>query len=404
MNMNDYKNAVKRMHMKSDLKTEIIETSVEKNSNKFGRFSERAISIAVSAAICLSTFTVIIGVATVFKDVNKLKPGNTSFMPGTSFNENSEPTSDDISNRNIAQKTAVLKTWDPDYLYSIFGINEYYDYTLDYGDGHITFKNSDDNIYNYIDIVAPLRSTHVQTDVLTTDEIKQLENNEIYSLNKNDSIQKANDIINKLNISAEVKKVYALDVDTLIKLDTTRSDSGVRVNDGNELPEWTTSQEAYLITYDVSYDSLQMREAYSCCVIIDRSGLAYLDVCDIFDVQDDVMVNICPADKAAASISFFWSKFMGYEPYIDDINKNCRLVYVVQLNEKNLNSSNDLSNNEDTNDEDIEYILTPYWEFTSENFSSWFDNLDIGYLDYYYRDTLIVDAVTGEFDPDMNFG
>lgn len=404
MNMNDYKNAVSRMRMRSELKEEIIEASVEKRKN---RFSERAISIAVATTICLSAFTVVFGVARVFKDTNNLSSdiAASSYVSCTSFSA-TKPTSKDKVETKAFRKKAIFKNWNQATLDAVFPMmSSEYDYgeddaisdpLLETGDGFLHW-NSDSN-YNYQTIIENI------TSIYSEDELKSLcEKIPIEGLSKNTCVELADNYINELglNTTRQRKHVYALTEDILINTDYRRNEYDIRIDDyGNELPEWTTDQEAYLITYEQSYGLPLVRTGYeySNSVIIGKNGLAHLLIVDAYEFIDDATetVNICSSDKAAEAICEFFSKYLGYTIDITDINKNCRLVYVVEDIQMNyIDSAGD--------NHGYGFIFKPYWEFHSEKLPKSLGELGFKYSGYIFNDSLIIDAVTCIFDDSLNF-
>ncbi len=413
MNMNDYKNAVGRMHMRPELKEEIIETSVEKGKNKF---SERAISITVTAAICLSVFTVVFGVARVFKDTNKLTSNNsvTNYVPGTSFSSTSKTTPEGEENAKAFIKEAVLKQWDDEIIndvnfnildetelsdiYEEAGITAYsetYAPLLETGNGFLSWGREEGTYYEYQNILSFIE---------TKEYVNLFSSTSIEGLNKNACIKLADSYIKKLGLIMQIKNVYTLNTDTLIKSGYLIEENGMTINPyGTDLSYWTSSdQDCYLIVYDDPSYGLPMNHnsnEFQCSAVVGRNGLAFFNVNNVFEVtQVNKTVNIQSSDKAAQVLCDYWKNSLGINPDITEISKNCRLVYVAEP----ATISDPYKEYNDNG-----YVLRPYWEFKSDVFSTLFEELLIQYpskyMGYFYENTLIVDAESCIFEEGMNF-
>lgn len=397
MNMNDYKNAVSRMHVKSELKTEIIDASVEKNKKKF---SEKIIPVVVASTICLSTFTVIFAVAGVFRKTNNLE---TQINVAQSIpRESISAAVDENKATSVITPKAVLKKWDNYYLFGIFndGKEPNDDYQLQYGAGFLSWEYNDYYDYSYAMTVSVFNNSDYDENI---DDIV-FKDDEIDGLDKSGCAALADSYMEKLDIPVQGRQIYALDREVLIKSDTSRNEYGERMDifgDYNVLPEWTEDQEAYLIVYDPCIENIPLLgydNEYE--VVIGRNGLAYFKANYVYEITEaDESYDICSADKAFKSACTYYNNnglpSDSLNISLDEI-KEYHIAYIPELIEPDSESTE----GEGIYEEDLKYTLWPYWVFYSEEFSDWLVNLtgDMTYNNYPF----VVDATTGEFDIDKN--
>lgn len=389
MKIEDYKNAVSRMHVRSELKTEVIKMSEKKNNKRFTK--KTAVPLAIAAAVCLMSFTFVFAddIARIFRKSDNFEMN----IPTEQY------ISEDIS--SVSVKSAVLKKWDENTIKNLFfsgkeiiNSDEYqsdlnpektrkvYDFddgsSLAYEDGDLYWKYGDWYNYSYSYPVSVFKNNNYDK---TSGEVI-FRDGDINGLDKSECIALADSYVNQLGINVKDRKSYALDKESLIKIDTCRNENGERIyKHGEVLPEWTEQQEAYLIVYDVCIDELSLDGFDSIYeVIVGRNGLVHFEFRYIYESTDDLEnADICSAEQAADSIYGYFNKSTPASP--TEI-ENCRLVYVPEWD----------------NDK---YILKPYWEFYSTEFSSWLT--DSGTIeDFEYNDRLIVDAQTGKFDIEKN--
>lgn len=385
MKIEDYKKAVSRMHARPELKMEVMKMSEEKAKKKFAK--KAVIPIAIAAAVCLMSFTFVFA-----DDIARIFRKSDNFEMNISTEQS---TLENIS--RVPVKSAVLKKWDENAIKNLFfsgkkivNSDEYqsdinpnskrkiYEFDdgsdLFYEDGDIYWDYGDSYNYSYSYPVSVFENDNYDK---TSGEVI-FKDGDINGLDKSECIALADSYVNQLGINIKGKKSYALDKESLKKIDTVRNENGERIDKHEKiLPEWTEQQEAYLIVYDVCVDELSLGGFDSIYeVIVGRNGLVHFEFHNIYETVSDLEnVDICSAEQAADSIYEYFSKSIPASP--TEI-ENCRLVYIPEW------------------DKD-KYTLKPYWEFYSTEFSSWLT--DMGTMeDFEYDSKLIVDAQTGKFD------
>lgn len=383
MNINDYKNAVSRMHANPELEKEVINMIEEKKKKRFSK--KAVIPVAIAAVVGLSTFTVAFA-----DDIARI------FRKTYNFEMNIETVESDSDEAlNVSIKKAVLKEWDENTLQELFmdgktvvdsdaypsdmtpnvtrQWSEFDDgSTLVWENGDVSWMYEDSCNYDYVHIISTLAIRNY--DKSSKDIC--FKKDEIEGLDKNKCIETADNYINELGISVGQKQVFALDKDGLIQ-----ADGHIRNENGEVLPEWTEEQEAYLIVYSPCVDDVELSlRDNEVTVVIGRNGLVCLQAHWIYETVDTVeTVEICSAEQAAETVyeHFYWD--WARSPM--EINKS-RLIYKPKQSEDRLT-----------------YTLKPYWEFDSAEFSKWL-NLDGTENEFNYYDKLLVDAQTGEYCKD----
>lgn len=368
MNMNDYKNAVSRMHPNPELKAEVINMSTQKSKRKISK--KTVIPVAIAATVCLSTLTV------VFADdiMGFFRKGINLEMNIPSITENNS--SEEVT--GLPVKKAVRKKWDEDVIKNLFigdkpmAVNETYesnydpdmdrkwiefkdDSRLGYEDGDLYWEYGDWLNYSYSYHISVLQNLNFEKSSGKT----PFKEADIEGLDKNECAALADSYVEQLGISVNGKQIFTFDKESLVEEDFARNENGDRIDAQEKvLPEWTEEQEAYLFVYDICVDdvSVSSREgnygANKLHVVIGRNGLALFDAWRIMDAVEDIeTVNICPAEKAADAVY----KFFDDEPSKSPMKiENYKLVYRTEvLDEKGV------------------YLLKPCWEFYSTAFVTW---------------------------------
>ena len=152
MKIEDYKNALNRMHMKSELKTEIIDSSVEKNKKNIRE--SVIVPIASVSAIVLSAFIVVFAISGIFRKTIDYETKNTieKSIYEVIFNVEkilNEVISDEAASINILK--AIPREMDVFTIKDIFNKNDANDdrSLLYYGDGDICWQYDDNYDYSY---------------------------------------------------------------------------------------------------------------------------------------------------------------------------------------------------------------------------------------------------------------
>lgn len=364
MKIEDYKNAVNRMHIKSELKIKIIDSSVEKQKE----ISESSnLSIANIVAICLSAFMVIFGIIGIFRKINNFKTKTIfeqSIYEAASDIEQFiyEVVSDEMSSVIIPKVT--FRKWDVSKLKDILHNAFYDDYVFQYGDGDIRWEYGDCFNYSYSKSVSFFYNKNYKTI--------DIEDKEIIGLDKNECIALADSYLEDLDISVNEKQVYALDLSVLIKSDITSNYNGERIDiipkipRGEVLPEWTEAQEAYLIVYTPCVDNIPLsEEGNQISVVVGKKGLAYFEANQIYEILDIVeTVKIYSAEEAIDAARKYFENDLKYNSIYRD---KCKLVYKPKQLEDGI------------------YVLEPFWEFNLDETIN-----ECGYYD--------IDAQIGKLD------
>lgn len=391
MNINDYKEAARRLEIRPELKDNIIKESMRK-SNKKRSFSRKKL-IPVLAASVVGCACITAAFANELKGI---------FVRTTKF-EMSISSVAEPQKREVQVLNAVPKKWDENVINQLFmegktvvnsdeyqsDINpdikrKWFDFddnsTLCYENGDISWRITSDYDYRYIASII-LDSMDSGKNPFTQSDIE--------GFDKQESLEKANTLIKELEIPVLSQEIIAIDAENLKKADTIRNERGVRIDKhGEELPEWTEEQEAYLIVYQASGGELPITSEWSSIekfsiepseiyAVVSRRGIECFEARLVYDTSErvDLKAEACTAEEAAYAL---YAKYDKEIPSSETIVNNCSLVYLPVPIEWGKT-----------------YEMRPYWEFYSTVKCRWYTpEFEEDGFDMY--ETIFVDAETCE--------
>lgn len=360
MNINDYKKAVQRIEIRPELKENVIETSTRR-SVKHSFSKKRVIPVLAAAVVGCVCIT-----AAFADELRGIFVKTTKFE--MSISSVAEP-----QKREVQVLNAVPKKWNEDVINQLFmegktvvESDEYpsdtnpdirrkwFDFddnsTVCFEDGEISWRIKSDYDYEHISSIV-LNSMGAGKNPFTKSEID--------GLDKQESLAKADALIDALEIPVSSYEIIALDCETLIKEDDVRNENGERIyKHGEVLPEWTEEQEAYLIVYQADGGDLPITsqryasqkfctEGSEIYAVVSRRGVECFQARWVFDTSESVnsKAEVCTAEEAAYAL---YAKYDREIPLSDTTVNNCKLVYLLVPVEYGKT-----------------YEMRPYWEFYS---------------------------------------
>lgn len=392
MNIDDYKKVTDRIELKKDCFTEAINMMEENKNKKHGWTKKKVIPVIAAAVVACTTMTAVFAdeFMGIFRKEKNLE---------ISIAEVNEP---EITSVPIIH--ATLKKWDEDVINELFikdkTVTESREYESDtnpdgirnvrfldddsllgWEDGDISWSYVNEDHYDYGYFVSKIMFGKDSGEVLFPETT-------LDGFDKQEALDQAEALLNKLGISTVSSEIIALDKEHLILEDVARNENGERIyKHGEILPEWTEEQEAYLIFFrtgdkelPVTERSLQINntctEGSMIQVVISKRGIEYLTARWIYELGESIgSAEICTAQEAADAII---ENFNDVNAYYPASIEHCRLTYVPIPVKQG-----------------CEFEMRPYWEFYSSEEATVYDK-DNNLIQCNFYGTLFVDTQTRE--------